>query len=89
MSDSLEIWGGVECSIVRLRERTRDQLRETGHFDRAGDLSLIAEMGIKTLRYPVLWELVEGDGSSDWRWPDARLNELRRLGVRPIAGLVH
>ncbi|CDX32018.1 dTDP-4-dehydrorhamnose reductase [Mesorhizobium plurifarium] len=89
MSDSLEIWGGVECSIVRLRERTRDQLRETGHFDRAGDLSLIAEMGIKTVRYPVLWEMVEGDGSRDWRWSDSRLNELRRLGVRPIAGLVH
>ncbi|TPI11216.1 glycoside hydrolase [Mesorhizobium sp. B4-1-3] len=89
MKDSLEIWGGVECSMVRLRDGIRDQLRATGHFDRAGDLSLIAETGIKTLRYPVLWELVEGDGSRDWRWPDARLDELRRLGVRPIAGLVH
>lgn len=89
MKDRLEIWGGVECSVVRLRDGTRDQLRETGHFHRTGDLRLIAGMGIKTLRYPVLWELVAGDGSYDWQWPDARLGELRRLGIRPIAGLIH
>jgi dTDP-4-dehydrorhamnose reductase len=31
----------------------------------------------------------EGVERADWAWPDQRLNRLRELGLRPIAGLVH
>ncbi|CCV05646.1 dTDP-4-dehydrorhamnose reductase (fragment) [Mesorhizobium metallidurans STM 2683] len=90
MSGALEMWGGVECSIVRIHETTRNQLIDTGHIHRIADLDLIAELGITTLRYPVLWEMVERTpGCFDWSWPDMRLQRLRELGIRPIAGLVH
>lgn len=87
----LELWGGVECSVVRVGEGWRDQVSETGHDERTGDLDLIAAAGIRTLRYPVLWERVAPDRPDcrDWRWHDERLGRLRDLGISPIAGLVH
>lgn len=90
MNDALQMWGGVECSRVRIRATLRDQLTETGHLHRIGDLDLIAGLGIKTLRYPVLWDMVEADpGRHDWSWTDARLQRLRELGIEPVAGFMH
>jgi dTDP-4-dehydrorhamnose reductase len=88
---SLELWGGHECTVNRLGDAFRDQTVLTGHHDRIEDLSAFAELGFKALRYPVLWERIapEQPGLCDWRWSDERLGELRRLGVRPIAGLLH
>lgn len=87
----LELWGGVECSVVRIRGAYRDQLAETGHRDRIADLDAIAGLGIRTVRYPILWEHVApaDPESLDWSWHDARLPRLHRLGIRVIAGLVH
>lgn len=87
----LELWGGLECSVVRVGDDLRDQFRETGHHDRIGDLAAVAGLGIRTLRYPVSWERVAPDDPSlcDWAWHDARLAELCRLGITPILGLVH
>ena len=88
---ALELWGGVECTVNRVHEHYYDQTELTGHDRRAGDLSRIAALGIRRLRYPVLWERVAPAGleSADWQWTDARLGELRSLGIAPIAGLVH
>jgi dTDP-4-dehydrorhamnose reductase len=87
----LELWGGVECTVNRVGDRYRDQLRLSGHHERAGDLESFADLGIAALRYPVLWERTRPDPgrAADWRWPDARLHRLRALEVRPIVGLVH
>ena len=87
----LEVWGGVECSVVRVGSDIRDQLRETGHQNRPDDLDRIAGLGIQTLRYPVLWErCTRGHPSAcGWGWHDRRLRALRRLGMRAIVGLVH
>lgn len=87
----LELWGGIECTVTRIGDDFRDQLRETGHWDRPGDLDLVAGLGIRVLRYPVLWEHVSPHqpDRADWSWHDARLSRLRDLGVTPIAGLVH
>ena len=86
----LELWGGVECSTVRIGDEIRDQCRETGHCDRLADLDAIAALGIRTLRYPILWDTVEReDGSLDFTWHDQRLQRLRELGIRVIGGLVH
>jgi dTDP-4-dehydrorhamnose reductase len=90
MKDPLEMWGGVECSHVRIHDAVRNQLDETGHLNRIDDLDLIASLGIRTLRYPVLWEMVERTASCyDWSWVDKRLRRIHELGMRPIAGLLH
>jgi dTDP-4-dehydrorhamnose reductase len=87
---ALEMWGGVECSVVRIGDETRNQLLDTGHFHRLGDLDLIAGLEIEKLRYPVLWDVVRhGSGQEDWSWPDQRLRRLLALGIKPIAGLLH
>jgi dTDP-4-dehydrorhamnose reductase len=84
------MWGGVECSHVRIGERVRDQLSETGHLHRIEDLDLIAGLGIRTLRYPILWEKVEtAAGCYDWSWADARLARLSELEIKPIVGFLH
>jgi dTDP-4-dehydrorhamnose reductase len=87
----LEIWGGIEPTIVRIGDTWRDQVQETGHAGRPEDLDRIAALGIRTLRYPVLWESVAPRSleERDWGWHDARLRQLRDLGVDVIAGLVH
>lgn len=86
-----ELWAGLECSVVRVGDDWRNQAVETGHADRSEDLDLLAGLGIRTTRYPVIWETIAPDDPDafDWRWHDARLGRLRDLGIRVIAGLVH
>jgi dTDP-4-dehydrorhamnose reductase len=88
---SIPIWGGIECTVHRLGNRFGDQLIRNGHNDRLSDLKLIAELGIKTLRYPVIWERVAPNSlaKADWSWVDERLGLLKELGINPIAGLLH
>jgi dTDP-4-dehydrorhamnose reductase len=54
-SSPLALWGGLECTVVRMQDEFRNQIAETGHDERIADLDAIAALGIKTLRYPVLW----------------------------------
>jgi dTDP-4-dehydrorhamnose reductase len=90
-SDNLEIWGGVECTVNRLGNDYMDQLALSGHDRRESDLDLFATLGIRAIRYPILWERTapRGVGSASWSWADCRLNRLRQLGLLPIVGLVH
>jgi len=87
----LEMWAGVECTVNRVGEEYFDQLERNGHARRLDDLELFAGLGIKKIRYPVLWEKIAPDGleSADWSWVDERLERLRELGITPIVGLVH
>jgi dTDP-4-dehydrorhamnose reductase len=91
MKRSLELWGGIECTVARVGDEYRDQGLETRHNSRIEDLDRIAELGIRTLRYPVLWETIspENPNRTDFTWHDARLARLRELGIRAIAGLCH
>jgi dTDP-4-dehydrorhamnose reductase len=68
-----------------------DQLELSGHRTRLSDLDLIAELGVRKLRYPVLWESVapESLDQPNWNWADERLPRLQELGVDPIVGLLH
>ena len=86
-----ELWAGFECTVNRVGDRYFDQLERSGHARRAEDLDLLAWMGARAVRYPVLWERTapEGLSAADWRWADGRLARLRELGVRPIVGLMH
>lgn len=87
----LELWGGHECTVNRVGGVFHDQTRRSGHHDRIEDLDLFADLGLKALRYPILWERTapERPGQRDWRWSDARLARLQELSIRPIVGLVH
>jgi dTDP-4-dehydrorhamnose reductase len=87
----IELWGGIECTVNRVGDQYFDQIVRTGHDARVDDLDRFAELGIRTLRYPVLWERVIPTDPDDpeWRWTDERLSRLRELGIRPIVGLCH
>lgn len=91
MEKSLQLWGGVECTVNRVGDRFFNQLERNGHWDRAEDLGRFAALGLRTLRFPLLWETLAPDsvGEIDWSWPDERLARVRDLGIRPIAGLLH
>src|SRR3954467_15039913 len=88
---AIQLWGGIECTINRVGDRFVDQLERCGHYTREGDLEAIAALGVKALRFPVLWERVAPDGvaRADWSGADRALTRLRDLGVEPIVGLVH
>jgi dTDP-4-dehydrorhamnose reductase len=87
----LELWGGVECTVVRIGDEFRNQIVDTGHASRFSDIEAMAELGVKAVRYPILWETVapESPGEDDFSWHDKRLQRLQELGIRVIGGLVH
>jgi dTDP-4-dehydrorhamnose reductase len=86
-----EIWGGIESSINRVGDQYRDQLNYSGHYGRPHDIDLFAAMGIRALRYPVLWEHHQPAKNSkiDWRWITGQLNNIRSHNIVPIVGLIH
>jgi dTDP-4-dehydrorhamnose reductase len=87
----IQLWGGVECTVNRVRDRYHDQMALSGHDVRLDDLDRFAACGFTALRYPVLWERVAPVtcAAYEWSWSDARLERMRTLGLRPIVGLVH
>lgn len=88
---ALEMWGGVECTCARVGDTYCDQLELNGHAARADDLERFAGLGLRTLRYPLLWERVAPNGveRADCSWADQRMERLRALHIRPIVGLMH
>ncbi|HYH00575.1 MAG TPA: sugar nucleotide-binding protein [Terriglobales bacterium] len=87
----IELWGGVECTVNRVRDNYFEQLNRSGHTRRIEDLDRFAELGITALRQPVIWECT-CPGSiedADWSWSDLWLTRLRELRINPIIGLVH
>ncbi|WP_431300803.1 family 1 glycosylhydrolase [Tabrizicola sp. BL-A-41-H6] len=87
-SRPLELWAGLECSHVTIDGAIRDQLHETGHLIRDDDLDRIADLGIRTIRYPLLWAHAEGGGPT-LADHGRRLARLEALGITPIAGFLH
>ncbi|MGV3587619.1 MAG: family 1 glycosylhydrolase [Adhaeribacter sp.] len=89
--EHISLWGGIECSHNRVGDEYFDQISRNGHLSRISDLDLFAGLGIKKLRYPILWEHIAPQSldNPDWRWTDERLSRLKELNIEPIAGLVH
>ncbi len=90
-SQPLELWAGVECTVNRVGDTYSDQLERSGHAVRAEDLERLAALGVRTIRYPILWERTAPQAldNLNWSWADERMKSLRRLGLTPIVGLVH
>ena len=86
-----EVWGGIECTINRVQNSFRDQIFYSGHYTRQGDIEAFAALGIKKLRYPVLWEFHQPlqNKAIDWSWIEKQLSTIRDYGIAPIAGLLH
>jgi dTDP-4-dehydrorhamnose reductase len=82
----VEIWGGMECTINRVGNAYFNQLEYSGHLERPDDIALFAGLGIKKMRYPILWEQHQ---TADFEKTASRLEELRNRGIGMIAGLVH
>ncbi len=87
----LELWGGMEYTINRVNDEYFDQLSYSGHYNRPEDIDLIITSGIKTIRYPILWEKHQPSSLTpiDWTFTDNNLNRLKDAGITVIAGLVH
>jgi len=91
LSSNLELWGGLECTINRVGDTFRDQLEYTGHYQRPADVDAIAKLGIKAIRFPMLWERHQKNKQQtiDWEWAHQNLTNWKGNGVMPIVGLVH
>ncbi len=87
----IELWGGVEYTYNRVGDTYFDQLKSSGHDLRLEDLELFSQLGISSIRYPILWERSATDGLNnvDWSWADERLKLLKELQIQPIIGLMH
>ncbi len=87
----IELWGGHECTVNRIGDTFTDQTILSGHEHRASDLDAFAGLGLRALRYPLLWERVapRAPDQQDWSWCDERTRRARALGLKVIAGLVH
>src|SRR5215203_3190741 len=86
-----EIWGGIECSINRIGNKFYDQFHYAGLASQPAYLELIASLGIKALRLPVLWERHQKDLNDRYYWTNVaeQRSFLRKSKIRPIVGLVH
>jgi dTDP-4-dehydrorhamnose reductase len=86
-----EVWAGLECTVNRVGDLYLNQMDRNGHATRPEDIARFATLGIKKMRYPVLWEQIapQGPETADWSWADERLGLLRQHGIDPIAGFVH
>jgi dTDP-4-dehydrorhamnose reductase len=86
-----EVWGGIECTINRVKNNFFDQLHYSRHYYREDDIEHLAKSGIKKLRYPILWEKhqPENNGVIDWGWITKQLNKIKEKNIDIIAGLVH
>lgn len=86
----LELWVGPESTVNRVGDHFHDQLPQSGFAERMDDLDRLASLGVTRMRFPILWERTLGGlGHYDWSWADARIERLKELGVKPIAGLLH
>lgn len=85
----MEFLTGFESTYMPLHDT--DVLRLTRHDERwRQDLTLVREMGIRRLRYPLPWHRIErARGCYEWGWLDEVLAGMRELGLAPIADPLH
>ena len=85
------MWAGFECTLNRVGSAQHDQLARSGHYTRSDDIERIAALGVRTVRYPVLWERIErGEPCGrPWEWTDQTMGAMRASGIDAIVGLMH
>ncbi|RYY40776.1 MAG: SDR family oxidoreductase [Chitinophagaceae bacterium] len=90
MAGELELWGGLECTINRVGDRYLDQFALANLYVQPNSDS-IASLGIRKLRFPVLWEKHQPEAGEviDWSYSTEQLEYYRGRGIDVIATLVH
>lgn len=87
---TLELWAGAECTVNRVGDLYFDQMERTGHASRLSDFDRLAALGVRRVRFPILWErTAPRPESSAFLWSDVRLGRLAALKLEPIVGLLH
>ncbi|RZJ62593.1 MAG: glycosyl hydrolase family protein, partial [Acidovorax sp.] len=87
---AIELWAGPECTVNRVGDRFHDQFSATSFANRLDNLDDLASLGIRKMRFPLIWERTEkSPGQYDWQWSDKALARLADLKVEPIVGLLH
>ena len=73
------------------RDQRVDEMAKCGHYKRwREDFALVKELGLEFLRYgPPYYREHVSPGKYDWTFADETFAELRRLGIYPIADLLH
>ena len=89
--NTIEVWAGIECSFNRIGDTFVDQLSLSGHYDRPDDIDRFAELGIKALHYPILWEHHQPHQESviEWDWTASQLDKIQSYAMTPVIGLLH
>jgi dTDP-4-dehydrorhamnose reductase len=89
--NELEVWGGVDYSLNRIRDEYLHQGIKLEHHKKVTSPLIFAQMGIKKVRYPCLWELVAPKDLDYCHWThlDEKLGECQKLGIDPIAHFLH
>jgi dTDP-4-dehydrorhamnose reductase len=82
---TIELWGGVECTVNRVGDTYFDQLDRNGHLSRPDDIDAFADLGLTGLRVPIIWERCL-ESFDDF---DPMLQRVKERGLRAIAGLCH
>jgi dTDP-4-dehydrorhamnose reductase len=74
-----------------VNDRYIDQLKQADFDNIENVIEEIASLGIKTLRFPILWENHEPVENTEIDFSKTRsyLDRLNLCGIEPIAGLVH
>jgi beta-glucosidase/6-phospho-beta-glucosidase/beta-galactosidase len=90
------VWAtGIENTFVpqtRAGMRSLDEYALTQHYEHwRSDFDLVAETGVKALRWGIPWYRVEPKPKEwDWRWVDEALDYLVNVkGITPILDLMH
>src|SRR6476620_11694560 len=86
-----EVWGGIECSINRVGHEYFDQFQYSGFYKRKELLQQVADLGVTSLRFPILWDkhVSVQNGAIDWSFAEECLSYLEQRDIKPIIGLVH
>ncbi len=87
----LELWGGIECTINCVQDKYFSQLEYAGYYKRNDDIDKIASLGIKALRYPLLWEMHQPEKNkyNSFCRAEDDLKKLTAYHITPITGFVH
>ncbi|MFL6664755.1 MAG: family 1 glycosylhydrolase [Rhizobacter sp.] len=83
---------GIECSYPTVQGgRRRDELAETGHYERwRDDFELCREVGVRYVRYGIPYYRCHlGPGRYDWDFADEVLPHMWDRGLIPIVDLCH
>lgn len=81
---------GIECSYPTVQGgKRRDQLAETGHYDRwRQDFQLCLDVGANVVRYgPPYYRMHVGPHDYDWTFTDEVLPVMRQMGLTPMIDL--